>query len=466
MKTKYSLLASVVAVMGVSSITAQNDVNEGLNNIKETKNTVSGLVDSHLEEFKADTLPADSVEVDTVIWKFPGMVGMNAAQTFHNVYSHDGVGSTFAVDGFLILNANYAEGKHKWSNNFTMKYGVNLSSEYEHNPKVHKAIDELSLSTKYGYKASKSIYYGAMASFESHITPTYNYANIDSWFAEKLDEVEADGSLAANESPMNHVNNMFDDLDRDSIKSLGMMQNKFGNPNIVKASLGVDFVPVKYKGDLSFYVSPITGKFTFCKDDDIAPNYSMKRKDDGTYEDVRKELGALVTVDYTKVFNKKFTLVTKLEGFYAYNKETYGFSDEFKKRYHQVNKGMIQVGSGAVALDDYVNELISSNGSLQFYDGENKYDIYDKSNGWSIKWNLDLLFKLSKHIDLSVKTQLKYDKAEINYHKNIQKDDEDYVDKKIDGRDAKYTGEDYNYGYRKAFLQFWESTTLGLSYTW
>ena len=93
-------------------------------------------------------------------------------------------------------------------------------------------------------------------------------------------------------------------------------------------------------------------------------------------------------------------------------------------------------------------------------------DIYDKTNGWALKFNLDLLFKLTKHIDLSIKTQLKYDKAEINYHKDIQKVDEDVLDKKVDRRDAKYFDSDYNYGYRKAYLQFWESTTLGLSYTW
>lgn len=466
MKTKYTLLASVIAVMGVSTITAQNDVNDGLKNIKETQSTVSSLVESHLDEMKADTLPEDSVEVDTIIWKFPGMVGMNAAQTFHNVYSHDGIGSTFAVDGFLILNANYAEGKHKWSNNFTMKYGVNLSSEYEHNPKVHKAIDELSLSTKYGYKASKSIYYSAMASFESRITPTYKYDNIDAWFVENEDALEANGSLQPNETAVSRVNDMFDDLSRDSMKSLGMMQNKFGNPNIVKASVGIDFVPVQYKGDLSIYVSPITGKFTFCKDDDIAPNYSMKRENDGTYEDVRKELGALLTVNYTKAFNKKFTLATKLEGFYAYNKETYGFSEDFKKAFPQINKGVINNGAQTVSLDDFVSELIANNGETKFLNNGEMTDIYENSHGWSIKYNLDLLFKLNKHIELTIKTQLKYDKAEINYHKKIQDADEDVLDKKIEIRDAKFTESDYNYGYRKAFLQFWESTTLGLSYSW
>ncbi|MEE1063199.1 MAG: hypothetical protein UH071_05975, partial [Paludibacteraceae bacterium] len=266
--------------------------------------------------------------------------------------------------------------------------------------------------------------------------------------------------------PIGHVNKMFDELDRDSIKSLGMMQNKFGNPNIVKASLGVDFVPCCFKGDLSMYVSPITGKFTFCKDDDIAPNYSMKRSIDGTYEDVRTEVGALFNINYTKSFNKVFTLIAKLEGFYAYNKETYGFSEAFMNKYHQVNKGMIEVGSEVVDLKEYVDELISSTKSLQFNNDGVSTDIYDKTNGWSAKFNLDLLFKLTKHIDLSIKTQLKYDKAEINYHKDIQKVDEDVLDKKVDRRDGKYLGSDYHYGYRKAYLQFWESTTLGLSYTW
>lgn len=460
MKTKYNLLASAVAVMCVSTVAAQDDVNEGLKMIKETQNTVAELAESHKDDVSAEWAN------DTASWKFPGMVGMNAAQTFHNIYSHDGVGSIFAVDGYLNLNANYSHARHKWDNSFSVKYGVNLSSEYEHNPKVHKAIDELNLSTKYGFKATKSIFYSAMASFESRLTPTYNYKNVDSWFSDRIDEVKTEGGLDPNETPIGHVNKMFDELDRDSIKSLGMMQNKFGNPNIVKASLGVDFVPCCFKGELSMYVSPITGKFTFCKDDDIAPNYSMKRSIDGTYEDVRTEVGALFNINYTKSFNKVFTLIAKLEGFYAYNKETYGFSEAFMNKYHQVNKGMIEVGSEVVDLKEYVDELISSTKSLQFNNEGVSTDIYDKTNGWSAKFNLDLLFKLTKHIDLSIKTQLKYDKAEINYHKDIQKVDEDVLDKKVDRRDSKYLDSDYNYGYRQAYLQFWESTTLGLSYTW
>lgn len=464
MKTKYSLLASVVAVMGVSTVAAQDDVNENLKVIKETQTTVTGLAESHKDDISSD------LAADTAVWKFPGMVGLNANQSFHNVYSQDGTGSVFAVDGYLNLNANYTRARHKWDNSFSVKYGINVSSEYEHNPKVHKAIDELNLSTKYGFKAAKNIYYSAMASFESRLTPTYNYDNVDAWFVEKMDEVKENGELQANETPVGHVNKQFDELDRDSMKSLGMMKNKFGNPNIVKASLGVDFVPDALKGDLSVYVSPITGKFTFCKDDDIAPNYSMKREIDGTYNDVRTEVGALLNVNYTKSFNKVFTLISKLEGFYAYNKETYGYSEDFMKSYRQVNKGMISTGSDVVALDDYVTELISSTKSLQFDNNGVATDIYDKTRGWSLKFNLDLLFKLTKHLDLSVKTQLKYDKAEINYHKDIQKIDEDVVDKKAEIRDAKFYNDDntkdYNYGYRKAYLQFWESTTLGLSYTW
>ncbi|MCQ2189971.1 MAG: DUF3078 domain-containing protein [Paludibacteraceae bacterium] len=465
MKTKYNLLAAV-AVMGVSTLAAQDEVNEGLKTIKETQSTVSELAESHKGDIDGD------LAADSAVWKFPGIVGMNAAQTFHNVYSHDGTGSTFAIDGYLNLNANYTRARHKWDNSFSAKYGINLSSEYEHNPKVHKAIDELNLSTKYGFKATKNLFYSAMASFESRFTPTYNYKNVDAWFVDRVDDIKANGGLEANETPIGHVNNMFDELDRDSIKSLGMMQNKFGNPNIVKVSLGMDYVPSKLKGDMSIYVSPITGKFTFCKDDDIAPNYSMKRDVDGTYMDMRTEVGALLTVNYTKSFNKVFTLISKLEGFFAYNKETYGFSEDFKNAHPQFNKGMVWTGYDIVDLNDYVDEIIASTKSLQFDNNGKMQDIYDKSNGWSVKYNLDLLFKLTKHIDLSIKTQLKYDKAEINYHREIQQADEDILNKHASVRDPKFfslVDEDvrkYNYGYRKAYLQFWESTTLGLSYSW
>ena len=68
MKTKYNLLASVVAVMGVSAVAAQEDVNEGLKIIKETQSTVSKLATSIKDDANADWAS------DTASWKFPGMV--------------------------------------------------------------------------------------------------------------------------------------------------------------------------------------------------------------------------------------------------------------------------------------------------------------------------------------------------------------------------------------------------------
>ncbi|MBR5209546.1 MAG: hypothetical protein IKV67_06800, partial [Paludibacteraceae bacterium] len=66
MKTKYNLLASAVAVMCVSTVAAQDDVNEGLKMIKETQNTVAELAESHKDDVSAEWAN------DTASWKFPG----------------------------------------------------------------------------------------------------------------------------------------------------------------------------------------------------------------------------------------------------------------------------------------------------------------------------------------------------------------------------------------------------------
>lgn len=79
------------------------------------------------------------------------------------------------------------------------------------------------------------------------------------------------------------------------------------------------------------------------------------------------------------------------------------------------------------------------------FDETNYEKIYGESktnsiHGWYIKWKLELLLKVSKYVNVSFKTQLKYDNAE------------------------RKAVEDKNYGLPQAKIQFWETTSLGVAY--
>lgn len=53
------------------------------------------------------TKSSGEISKDSVYWKFPGAVGLNANQAYFNDYCTDGSGASVSLDAFVNLNANY-----------------------------------------------------------------------------------------------------------------------------------------------------------------------------------------------------------------------------------------------------------------------------------------------------------------------------------------------------------------------
>ena len=269
--------------------------------------------------------------------------------------------------------------------------------------------------------ADKNVYYTAKASFETQFTPTYRYDDIDSMSDDGFE---------------------FENTSRDERIDTGIVKNMFVNPAYLKLSLGLD-MKMSDTEDFFFYVSPLSARWTFCENDVIAANYSMeKNKDDvdNLYKNTRFEAGVLFNLNYSKSFNDAFSLNTSLEAFFA----AYG-----KARVYQLSDDAIRN-----------NMLFDLNNIKEDWND----DDYVARHGRYVVWKTEFILKATKYLTFNLRTQLKYDNSEVDYHKDlIRADKGDCDDTRVSllSKDARY----YNYGYKKAFWQFWESSSLGISYS-
>lgn len=339
------------------------------------------------------TKSSGEISKDSVYWKFPGAVGLNANQAYFNDYCTDGSGASVSLDAFVNLNANYQKKRVKWENAFAAKYGFIYSTEFSGDDLIRKNVDEFNLGSKFGYKLGKYWYGTAMANVESQFTKGYSY-----------------------------VENV-------SKQDSAVMISDFFAPGSLKLSLGADYVPNKY---FNMFLSPLTARFSFCRVDALGESYGMemleaaKYAEDGSlisealYDHCRAELGAYAILRSDFDITKNFHFFSSLEGFYAYRKHVWDYTKEYIE-WCELPENLNADPQGFVDLYKANGEDVKLNRTV---------------HGWYLKWKLELLLKVSKYVNVSFKTQLKYDNAEK---------------KEIDGL-------------QRAKLQFWETTSLGVSY--
>jgi hypothetical protein len=365
------------------------------------------------------TKSSGEISTDSIYWTFPGSVGLNINQAFFTPYCMEGEGSSISTDAFLNLNANYKKNRVKWDNSLAAKYGFIYSSQFT-TDSLRKNMDELGLYSKFGYKMAQYWYASALASLETQFTKGYKY------------EPLASG------------------------KDTAKLNSDFFAPGYIKVSLGFDYVPNKY---ISLFMSPLTARFTICRDTELAPYYGMELKPDNNYKKSRNELGAYAILRSDFDISQNIHFFSTLEAFYAYNKavstHTHGFADDYYgPLYNKITKFYTNKEYENIAyvlekehldiedldIEDMEAVLNSKNFEDVYKNNNNNEDVYKFIHGWYFKWKLELMVKLTKYINLSVRTQLKYDNAEMK------------------------TLKDEHYGLPHAGMQFWESTSLGIAY--
>lgn len=210
------------------------------------------------------TLFAQNDADTTKIWKTGGVFTFNFSQVSLTNWVAGGKSS---ASGIFMINsfAKYKKDNISWDNTIDLSYGFLK----EKNNEVVKSDDKIDFSSKLGISASSKWNYSGLVNFKSQFSPGYNYPNTDD------------------------------------------VISRFLAPGYINLALGMD-----YKTDnVSVFLSPVTGKFTFVTDDALSDAGAFGVEPGSKY---RGELGAFVKFEGKTPLVKNVDLQTKLDLFSNY----------------------------------------------------------------------------------------------------------------------------------------------------
>jgi hypothetical protein len=204
----------------------------------------------------------------TRYWKINGNTSLNFSQVSLTNWSEGGDGSV--AGAFLFgITANQKKNKHYWDNSFSLEYGLTKTNSES----ARKSIDQIYLSSKYGYEIGKPWYLSTLFDFKTQMAKGFNYPN-DSVFI-----------------------------------------SKFMAPGYMNLALGFDYKP---NDNLSLMLSPVSGKFTFVMDDTLSAAGAFGVTPGKRF---RAEFGAYVKFAYVrKSLIKNVDFQTRLDLFSNYLK--------------------------------------------------------------------------------------------------------------------------------------------------
>jgi len=217
-------------------------------------------------------LSAQAQPVDSTLgWKYPKVINMAISQTSFSDWAAGGENS-YAINGLMLLNANYKSQMVLWENNLTLAYGLMKQGDKE----LRKTDDKLEFSSKYGYKAVNNWYYSGLAQFKTQFTDGFKYDD-----------------AAGTKSKL----------------------STFMAPGYLNIAIGMDYVPSKV---FSVFIGPLSGKSTFVLDQELS-NAKVFGVDSAKH--VRNEFGGSIKAVFNKDIMKNVNLSSKLELFSNYLKK-------------------------------------------------------------------------------------------------------------------------------------------------
>ena len=208
-----------------------------------------------------DTLSADT------LWKFTGVTSLNFSQLSLTNWASGGSNS-ISGNALVKLSPDYDNGTLQWDNDLLLGYGLNKQG----NDPVRKSDDQIELSSKLGYRATKNWFYSALMNFKTQFTEGYDEE---------------------------------DEVNRPKISNLLA-------PGYLTLALGMDYKP---NDQFSVLLAPVSGKITFVLDEELSEAGSFGL-DPG--QKVRSEFGANIKAVYKNEILKNVILDTKLELFSNY----------------------------------------------------------------------------------------------------------------------------------------------------
>lgn len=158
-------------------------------------------------------------------WKFSGMFSLSASDTYLKNWANGG-DQQVGCNTLLNLNAGYRKNRHSWQNNFVASYGMQRLVDQTED--FRKTDDKLEFASKYGYAATRNLYYSAIFNYKSQSAKGYTY---------------------------------------DDNKATKTLNSECWSPLYVTYTIGLDYQP---RENLAFYFSPFCGKTTVVLNDSLS----------------------------------------------------------------------------------------------------------------------------------------------------------------------------------------------------
>lgn len=249
-----------------------------------------------------DAAAADAKEPEKA-WKTGAGVGLDFAQLL-TINPRQGAGQNrVGFGGAINLFANYRMGRLAWDNLGLWQFGIQrlgsgiIAQGSDTKIPFQKAIDELRLNSKIGYKIAENskLFYAADFSLLSQLTPTYK-------------------------GTADFPGNFLSDISGQNLSPL----SKLFAPATVTLSVGIDYKPLP---NLSFFYSPIGAKWIMVTDDAIAATGVHGNPVEGTpvngiyptFDNTASQLGSLLRMNYTaKYFKEKVAYTSAMTLFSNY----------------------------------------------------------------------------------------------------------------------------------------------------
>ena len=201
-------------------------------------------------------------------WNFSGLTTMGFSQVSLSNWASGG-DESYALNGIVNLDLNYAKGNTTWENSLDLGYGILKQSSLE----LRKSDDKIDFASKFAYTATKHWNYSALIGFKTQFTDGYKY---------KINEPnELISSIMA--------------------------------PAYFTTSVGMEY---KKNENLYVLISPVAGKMTFVYNDVLS---SVGAFGVGAGENLRSEFGGYLKAEYKKDnLIKNVGIKTKIELFSNY----------------------------------------------------------------------------------------------------------------------------------------------------
>ena len=224
--------------------------------------TVQGLKKESSREVRRD-----AADTASGLWRKGGLFSVNVSQGSLSNWAAGGDESSLSQNTLLSLYANYKKGHHNWDNTLDLNYGIVRTTSLG----SRKNDDRLDLFSKYGHAIGPKWNLAALGNFRTQFFEGYTYT--------------------------------------DNQRTLS---SGFLSPAYLLIGVGFDHKPT---ANLSFYLSPLTARWTFVQNDSLSAK--------GAYgvtpgKEVRSELGAFLSASYLKVFSPILSYKGRLDLFSNY----------------------------------------------------------------------------------------------------------------------------------------------------